>query len=133
MTEPGTQAPPAAGTFCWNELMTRDLGAAKKFYASLFGWTSEEVDMGPVGTYTICKSGEQHAGGMMELKAPGTEDVTPHWVAYVAVDNVDESTAKAEGLGARICVPPTDIPNVGRFSIITDPTGASLGLYTSSR
>ena len=132
MTEESTQAPPQAGTFCWNELMARDLDKARQFYTNLFGWTSEEKDMGQVGKYTIWKSGDTHAGGMMELKAPGTEQVPPHWLAYIAVDNVDDSTKKAEGLGATVCVPPTDIPNVGRFSIITDPTGATLGLYKST-
>ncbi len=132
MTEAGTQAPPAVGTFCWNELLTRDPEASRKFYTELFGWTTEEMDMGPNGKYTLWKSGDKHAGGMMELKAPGTEQVPPHWLAYVAVDDVDASTKKAEGLGAKVCVPPTDIPNTGRFSVITDPSGAALGLYKSA-
>ena len=129
MTEAGTQVPPAVGAVCWNELLTRDPEASRKFYTELFGWTPEEMDMGPHGKYTLWKSGDKQVGGMMELKAPGTEQVPPHWLAYVWVDDVDASTKKAEGLGAKVRVPPTEIPNMGRFSVITDPTGAALGLY----
>ena len=128
-----TQAPPITGTFCWNELMTRDTSAAQTFYSQLFGWDTEKMDMGPSGTYTIWKKGEQGAGGMMAIKGPEMENVPPHWLSYVSVDSVDTSTQKAESLGAKICVPPTDIPNIGRFSIITDPTGATLGLYQSTK
>jgi hypothetical protein len=122
-----TQAPPQLGTFCWNEVMTPDAAAAKRFYTKLFGWTTEDKDMGKF-TYTIFKSGNTQAGGLMELKGPQA-GAPPSWLAYVAVKSVDESTKKAQGLGAKVCVPPTDIPNIGRFSVITDPTGATLGLF----
>ena len=133
MAEGTTQAPPAQGTFCWNELMTGDIEKAKTFYTSLLGWTTEQMDMGPGGTYTLFKTGDTSAGGLMgidpDAKAQGAQ---PTWMAYITVDDVDASTKKAESLGAKICVPPTDIPNIGRFSIITDPTGASVGLYKNA-
>ena len=124
-----TQAPPVAGTFCWNELMTGSIDGARDFYSKLFGWTSEEMDMGPAGKYTMFKKGDQPAGGCMALPQKG---IPPHWMSYVAVDDVDASTKKAEAIGAKILVPPTDIPNIGRFSVITDPSGASLGLYKTT-
>ena len=124
-----TQAPPIAGTFCWNELMTGDVDGARDFYAKLFGWTYDEMDMGPMGKYTMFKQGDQPAGGCMALPQEG---VPPHWMSYVTVDDVDASTTKAEKFGAKILVPPTDIPNIGRFSVISDPSGAALGLYKST-
>jgi predicted enzyme related to lactoylglutathione lyase len=51
-----------------------------------------------------------------------------HWMAYVAVDDVDAKARRVEELGGKVCVPPTDIPNTGRFCVITDPTGATLSL-----
>lgn len=128
MTET-TQAPPAAGTFCWNELMTTDVGAAKAFYTGLLGWSTEEMDMGEMGTYTIFRKGEQQVAGMMAMVGDSWEGVPPHWMSYIAVDDVDASTAKVEQLGGKVCVPPTDIPNVGRFSVITDPAGATISLF----
>ncbi|MHC4413866.1 MAG: VOC family protein [Planctomycetota bacterium] len=129
MAEASAQAPPATNTFCWNELMTRDPSTARSFYTSLFGWTAEDMDMGERGTYTIWRMGDKQTGGMMALKGPGMDEVPSHWLAYIAVDDVDASTRRAEGLGAKVCVPPTDIPNIGRYSVITDPTGGSLGLF----
>ncbi len=121
-----TQAIPAAGTFCWNELMTGNVDGARDFYSKLFGWTYEEKDMGPAGTYTLFMQGGQSVGGCMALPQEG---IPPHWMSYVNVDDVDASTKKAEAIGAKVFVQPTDIPNVGRFSVIADPSGATLGLY----
>src|SRR5262245_16925594 len=125
-----TKAPPQIGTFCWNELMTRNLPAAKTFYTKRVGWTTEEMNMGPAGTYTMWKKGETSAGGMMQMpNKPETANVPPHWLAYVTVENIDAATKKAQTLGAKVHVQPTDIPNIGKFSIIADPTGAALGLF----
>lgn len=121
-----TQAPPATSTFCWNELMTGDVEAAKKFYTALFGWETKVMDMGPAGTYTIFSSAGKDCAGMM--KTPD-ENVPTAWLSYVTVEDVDASTSKAEGLGAKVFVPPTDIPDMGRFSVLADPTGAAIGLY----
>ncbi|MHC5006641.1 MAG: VOC family protein [Planctomycetota bacterium] len=128
MTE-RTEAPPAAGTFCWNELMTPDTKAAEAFYSGLFGWTTETMDMGEGRIYHLFKNGDTSAGGMMKIEGPQMEGVPPHWMGYITVDSVDASTSKAEGLGAKVCVPPIDIPNIGRFSVISDPTGGTVGLF----
>ena len=66
---------------------------------------------------------------MMVNPEPGAP---PHWLPYIAVENVDASAKKAETLGATICVPPSDIPDVGRFSVIADPTGGTFGIYKKS-
>jgi predicted enzyme related to lactoylglutathione lyase len=129
MSEAATTTPPAVGTFCWNELMTGDVAKARAFYCGLLGWSTEEMDMGEMGTYTIFKQGEMQVAGMMALPAEGGEGVPPHWMSYIAVADVDASTKKAQDLGASVCVPPTDIPNVGRFSVITDPAGATISLF----
>jgi hypothetical protein len=50
------------------------------------------------------------------------------WMQYVKVDDCDAAAAKAKGLGAHIVVPPSDIPNVGRFSMFADPQGAMLAV-----
>lgn len=126
-----TQAPPAHGTFCWNELMTRDAKTAIAFYTKLFGWSTQEMDMGPGGTYTILipKGSENGIGGVMQMAGECFEGVPPHWLSYVAVDDINASTKQAEQLGGKVCVPVQEIPNVGWFSIIEDPTGAKLALY----
>lgn len=124
-----TKAPPKAGTFCWNELMTRDVAGAKKFYSELLGWQMEDCDMGECGMYTVLKAGDEQIGGMYQMQGEQFEGVPPHWMSYITVENVDDATKKAEELGATVCVPPSDIPDTGRFSVITDPTGATIALF----
>ena len=127
------QTLPATGTFCWTELMTRDVEKAKKFYSSLIGWKIEGMDMGGF-TYHLLHtpvSGEQ-VGGMMQMEGPKFEGVPPHWMPYIAVDDIDGSAKKAVELGGKIKVPPTDIPNIGRFCVLQDPTGAVISLYNSA-
>ena len=110
------------GMFCWNELATRDTGVAKKFYTELLGWTAEDSD-GPMGTYTTFKNAGRLAGGMLTLG-----DVPPHWLVYFAVEDCDGAVDKASGTGGRVVVPPSDIPDIGRFSVITDPQGAAFAV-----
>lgn len=117
--------PCGIGTFCWNELSTTDTDVANTFYTNLFGWTSETSDMGDE-LYTEFKNSESSAGGMMNMHWEGQ----PSWLGYIHVANVDATVAKAKELGATICVEPSDIPSIGRFSVFTDPTGATIGVFT---
>lgn len=118
---------PALGTFCWNELMTKDAARARVFYAALFGWKMSDMPMGP-DVYTILKQGEKDVGGLMQIRAD-MGAVPSHWLAYVEVADVDAATAKAGELGARVHVPGMDIPGVGRFGVFEDPTGATLAVF----
>ena len=111
----------APGSACWAELATRDTASAKNFYKSLFGWETKESDF---MAYTEWMNGGQPIGGMMPMEGAQFEGVPPHWLVYFAVEDCDGAVAKAQSLGAKTLVPPTDIPNTGRFSVIQDPQGA---------
>ena len=115
-----------ANPFVHVELNTQDLPRAKDFYGKLFNWQLDDVDMGPAGTYTVIKPGEGTGGGMMRHPMPGAPSM---WLAYVLVDDIGAATAKARSLGAQIIKEVTEIPNIGRFSIFIDPTGAALALF----
>ena len=118
---------PKNGTFCWNELITTDTAKAGDFYSSLIGW--EKADMPGGSPYTLWKADGKDAGGMM-ARTPHMGDVPSHWMAYITVEDVDDLASKVAGLGGKVLCPPNDIPGVGRFTIIADPTGASVGLIT---
>jgi predicted enzyme related to lactoylglutathione lyase len=122
----GAEIADEPGTVCWTELATRDRGAAAKFYGGLFDWQGSEQQMGPM-KYTTWMNGEAPAGGMLEIDANG-QDVPPHWMPYVQVEDCDAAAAKAARLGGTVCVPPTSIPTIGRFAVIQDPTGASFSV-----
>jgi|HubBroStandDraft_6_1064221.scaffolds.fasta_scaffold301795_1 predicted enzyme related to lactoylglutathione lyase len=118
---------PPVGAFCWEELMSSDPAASAKFYASLFGYTVDSMDMGPMGTYRILKRGDRQTAGIMQL--PKEAPPHSHWLSYLAVKDVDGSTRNAKELGAKVFVEPKDIPNIGRFSVIADSTGAMIALF----
>ncbi len=123
-------APPAEGVFVWDELMTTEVEAAKAFYGEVLGWTSRDQDMGGM-TYTLFqRSGDTDVGGCMAR--PEGVEAPPHWTVYIATDDVDASVVRAKELGANVFVEPTDIPNMGRFAVLQDPTGAVFGIFASS-
>lgn len=107
------------------ELNTTDLEQAKAFYGKLFDWKLEEMPM-PGGAYTMIGVGEGTGGGMMQHPVPGGPSM---WLPYVAVDDVHASTRKAGELGGKVVLEVREIPNVGWFSVIVDPTGAALALF----
>lgn len=114
-----------ANPFVHLELNTNDLGKSKTFYSELFNWKLEDMPM-PQGTYTIINVGEGTGGGMMANPIPGAPSM---WLPYVLVDDVEASTQRAKKLGAAVCKEVTEVKDMGWFSIITDPSGAMLGLW----
>ncbi len=108
----------------WNELATRDVEAAKAFYTGLFGWTTEEMPM-PDFTYTTWVNDGNMNGGMIPMTGPQWEGIPAHWGVFFAVADTDAIAEKAKSLGGAVHVPPTDIPNIGRFAVIGDPQGAT--------
>ena len=118
-----------ANPFVHIELMANDIGKAKAFYGQLFDWKLEDMDMGSM-TYTMIKVGDGTGGGMMQNPMP---DAPSMWLSYVDVDDLEGATAKAKKHGATVMKDVTEVPNMGSFSIITDPTGAMLGLWESKK
>jgi uncharacterized protein len=114
------------GRFVWHELLTTDTAAAAVFYPKVVPWRTAPSSM---PGYTIWMAGQTQIGGLMAL--PGEGGATPpHWLVYVGTPNVDATCAQAQGLGARVVKAAADIPNVGRFAVLTDPQGATFALFT---
>jgi predicted enzyme related to lactoylglutathione lyase len=116
-----------SGRFFWNELHTSDPAKALAFYERALGFSHRSMDMGPGGSYHILSQGGVDRGGVTSQLPDG---VPPHWLPYVAVDDADATIARARTLGATISFGPEDIPGVGRFGVLRDPTGAVLAIMT---
>ena len=110
-------------TLCWAELDTNDTKSAEKFYTALFGWGTK-----PSETYTEWQRGGQSIGGMMTIPKEWGP-VPPNWLVYFMVSDVDGTAKKASSSGAKVMVPPTDIPKTGRFAVIQDPQHAVFAVY----
>ena len=117
---PGTDADRwLHGSPSWPELLTTDVAKATEFYSSLFGWTAEVKSM-PGMDYTVFKNGGTEIAGLMPIPHPG---IPPHWGTYFTVNDADEAARVAEAQGAKLDIPPMDIPDIGRFCGITSPQG----------
>lgn len=119
---------PKMGEFCWNELATPNLQVAKDFYGKVFGWEFIDHDMGEM-VYTMIKRDGKEFGGIWSIPKDQAEEIPPHWMAYILVENVDKSLETAAKQGGTIVKPAANISDYGRFAIITDPTGAHVALW----
>ncbi|MBE7469084.1 MAG: VOC family protein [Anaerolineae bacterium] len=119
----GAQLVNQPGALCWNELATRNPQKSSEFYTQLFGWTAQTQPMGETN-YTVFKNGDNMNAGMIEMTAEWG-DIPPHWMVYLTVTDCDASAEKVTALGGKILVPPTDIPDMGRFAVVQDPQGAA--------
>ena len=118
------------GAFCWIELGTSVGEDGKKFYTQLFGWEFEDHPMGPGMVYTILKLAGKDVGALYELMPEmKAQDIPPHWMSYVSVDNADETAEKAKAEGATIIKEPFDVFTLGRMAVIQDPAGAVFSIW----
>lgn len=117
------------GRFIWYELSTADIASAKAFYTKVMGWGSRDAST-PGLPYILFTAGLNPVCGMAALSAKARQaGVTPHWMGYVEVDDVDVAADQVKRLGGTVYVPPTDIPDISRFSIFDDPQTARLALF----
>ncbi len=116
------------GAIVWRETMTTSLERTTAFYTDLFDWKTKDVDMGPMGVYRLFQVGEKNVAGAMELGAD-MKGVPSSWVQYISVPDVDAAATRVAANGGVVLFGPRDIPNVGRFVMITDPQGAAVALY----
>ena len=118
------------GEFVWNELATTNVQGAKKFYGKVFDWEFTDKNTDDM-TYTIIKKGNKEFGGIWAIPAAQQSQIPPHWLAYIMVENVEQSLEKAQQNGATIIKPIQKAGDMGLFAIIKDPVGAHVALWQS--
>ncbi|HSN72972.1 MAG TPA: VOC family protein [Steroidobacteraceae bacterium] len=122
---------PLVGKVVWNDLITQDLPAARRFYGGMFGWTFEETT-GPAGReYVLARSGGIYVAGMVPVEARRDGVTLSRWLHYVSVADVDAAVADTRSAGGRTAVDARDVA-LGRVAAIIDPEGAVIGLARSS-
>ena len=122
------------GTPNWVDLQTTDQAAAKDFYGGLFGWTYDDQPMGEGAVYSMALLGSDPVAAIApqspELKAAGAPSM---WNTYIAVDSVDDVTAKVEGAGGQVAMQPFDVMDAGRMSFVLDPSGAAVAFWQANQ
>src|SRR4029077_14959048 len=103
---------------------------AKAFYAKLFHWRLDDMPNPavPNHSYTVINGGEGTVGGIRKQVPHGPAG----WIPYVLVDDLRASTDKAKSLGGKVMKDVTEVPDMGWFGIIQDPTGTILGLWKNN-
>jgi predicted enzyme related to lactoylglutathione lyase len=119
---PGTDVDTSLhGAPSWFETLTTDVDRARTFYCALFGWTAEAMPL-PDMQYTTFRLGDGFVAGLMQI-TPEMGKIKPHWGTYFTVKDVEQAAREAVKLGGALCVPPRDVPGVGRFAGVVSPQG----------
>ena len=115
------------GKIVWHELWSKDLDKGIPFYKKLLGWDIVEKDAGKSGIYQMIQAGGKPIGGFMTPP----EEMPSFWVAYITVEDVDESLKSVKEGGGKVLFGPIDMPTVGRFAMVADSEGAVSMVYKS--
>lgn len=108
----------------WFEVTGQDGSALQRFYGDLFDWQVQ--DAGDGSGYGVVPAPERGIGGGI---GPSQDGGPGQVTFYVEVDDPAAYLAKAETLGGRTIVPPTEIPQFGlTFAFFADPEGHVVGL-----
>ncbi|MCE5271063.1 VOC family protein [bacterium] len=109
---------------CHFEIPSDSVDRAREFYGELFGWTFQELSLGDSPYWQIKTGGQGPSGGLLGRQNPGHR-----WMNYISVDSLKAYVLKATGLGAKVIVPETLVPGMGRFAILEDQDGNRFGLW----
>lgn len=112
------------GSLGWTELVTHESDPALAFYPGVLGWT-----VTPSDTYPQWGIDGADFGGLLTMDENFPPEVPPHWLPYIAVENVDVTAATAQSGGGDLLMPPTDIASGHRIAVVRDPQGAAFGIY----
>jgi predicted enzyme related to lactoylglutathione lyase len=106
------------------EITGRDSSALRRFYGDLFDW---DITEGAKGSGFGVVHATKH--GISGVIGPDHSGGSGHVSVYVEVDDLAGYLSKAERLGGKIVVPPTEIREFGlAFAYFADPEGHVVGL-----
>ncbi|HEV2593764.1 MAG TPA: VOC family protein [Sphingomicrobium sp.] len=109
----------------WNELQTSDVEAARRFYGSQFGWTSDDfMPMGEMGEYRFFA----HRGTTIGAVFKAQSEQPPHWRFYFRVPSISAAKSTAQANGGTIHMGPHQVPTGDWIIVGTDPQGAEFAL-----
>ena len=123
----------AAGTFCYVELATTGQNQAKQFYSGLFGWSVEDVPMGPGMVYTTFRQDGLIAAAASQMSEKERASFPAHWHLYIAVESADAAAKRAVELGGTLIEGPFDVAEHGRMGVLQDPAGAYFSIWEARK
>lgn len=106
------------------QMLSKSPDETARFYSALFGWTVNADN--PLGYRQIhTGSAEGIQGGIW----PAPPQAPSFVQLFVTVESVGAAVAKAEGLGARVLIPATVLPEGDEMAVLHDPQGMSFAIW----
>jgi predicted enzyme related to lactoylglutathione lyase len=115
----------------WNENMTRNFEGNKAFYASVFGYTFDDMSSDDF-KYVVLMIDGNAVGGLGEQGAESGPDAQPNWTTYFAVEDTDLALEKVVKLGGAVLAEPVDTP-YGRLAVVSDPQGGVFAIMKNAQ
>lgn len=112
------------------QIVSPDPERTATFYRTLFGWDLSQANaMG----YRELRTNAAPRGPVDGGVWPAPPGNGPLVQLFMEVADVQASVTKAEGLGARVIVPVSVLPDGDTMAVLLDPTGLPFGLCRSKR
>lgn len=112
----------------WHELNTWEPDQARHFYHATLGWDFRPAALPDGHSYWVAHKDGRAVGGIFQLTNPDFEGIPSHWMTYLAVDHLADAQQRAEQAGGEVLRPSFLLPGVGKLAVVTDSTGAIIGL-----
>ena len=113
----------------WHELNTWEPDAALAFYGRTLGWQFEPAELPDGAGYWIARKDGRPVGGVFALTEPGHSGIPSHWMTYMAVSDISRAEQDAARAGGEVMRPSAHVPGVGMLSVVSDASGALIGLF----
>jgi predicted enzyme related to lactoylglutathione lyase len=112
----------------WHELNTWEPESAIAFYGRTLGWDFEGSGLPDGNEYWIARKDGRPVGGIFVLSEPRYSGIPSHWMTYMAVDDIEAAERAAAFAGGEVIRPATYVSGVGKLAVVSDATGALIGL-----
>ena len=106
------------------QIISKSPDETAKFYSELFGWAINANN--PMGYRQITTGSMQGIQGGIWPAPPQAENFVQ---LFIAVDDVKAYAKKAEGMGAKLLIPPTTLPEGDEMAVLHDPQGMSFAVW----
>jgi predicted enzyme related to lactoylglutathione lyase len=115
------------GDWIWIQLLSRDAKKAAEFYRAVAGYdVIGNIASNRLSDYVLASKG--YARATVRTIPDANQEVLPNWLLFVRVKKVGESVALAEATRRQGLLEPKPELFEGRVAVISDPTGAAIGL-----
>jgi predicted enzyme related to lactoylglutathione lyase len=125
---------PLPGSVTWMDLTVPDADPVRDFYAEVAGWRPSPIEMGGYSDYVMTAGEGAGLTAFGVCHARGANAEQPQaWMIYINVPDLDDAVAKVTTHGGHVVRPSVACGGMGRFAIVTDPSGTAVGLFETAK